>query len=76
ASKGQLLDTKVRDVFVNIPHSVAGQSSHMFIDGSFAGGLGDGVKILQEAPIGTASTFAGWQGEGDLQGKLNLDIPL
>lgn len=76
ASKGQLLDTKVRDVFVNIPHVASGHSSHMLIDGSFAGGLGDGVKILQEAPIGTASTFAGWQGEGDLQGKLNLDIPL
>ncbi|WP_025132003.1 YhdP family protein [Pseudomonas sp. PH1b] len=76
ASKGQLLETQVRDVFVNIPHVPAGQSSHMFIDGAFAGGLGDGLKILQEAPIGTASTFAGWQGEGDLQGKLNLDIPL
>ncbi|BAQ78807.1 YhdP family protein [Pseudomonas sp. St29] len=76
ASKGQLLDTKVRDVFVNIPHVASGHSSHMLIDGSFAGGLGDGVKILQEAPIGTASTFAGWQGEGDLQGKLDLDIPL
>lgn len=76
ASKGQLLDTKVRDVFVNIPHVASGHSSHMLIDGSFVGGLGDGVKILQEAPIGTASTFAGWQGEGDLQGKLDLDIPL
>jgi uncharacterized protein (TIGR02099 family) len=76
ASKGQLLDTRVRDVFVNIPHVASGEHSHMFIDGQFAGGLGDGVKILQEAPIGTGSTFAGWQGEGDLQGKLNLDIPL
>ena len=76
ASQGQLLDTQVRDVTVNIPHVPAGQNSHMFIDGAFAGGLGDGLKILQEAPIGTGSTFAGWQGEGDLQGKLKLDIPL
>ncbi len=38
--------------------------------------MGDGLKILQEAPIGTAETFAGWEGEGDLQGKLKLDIPL
>lgn len=76
ASKGQLLDTKVHDVFVNIPHAPDGQSSHMYIDGDFAGGLGDGLKILQQAPIGTASTFAGWQGEGDLQGKVDLDIPL
>jgi len=76
ASKGQLLDTQVRDVFVNIPHVPAGKNSHMYIDGAFAGGLGDGVKILQEAPIGTGPTFAGWQGEGDLQGTLKLDIPL
>ncbi|MFW0757620.1 YhdP family protein [Pseudomonas sp. H11T01] len=76
ASKGQLLDTQVRDIYVNIPHVPTGQTSRLFLDGEFAGGLGDGLKILQEAPIGTASTFAGWQGEGDLQGKLKLDIPL
>ncbi len=76
ASKGQLLDTQVRDIYVNIPHVPAGQTSRLFLDGEFAGGLGDGLKILQEAPIGTAAAFAGWQGDGDLQGKLKLDIPL
>ncbi|KTC14761.1 hypothetical protein AO391_10295 [Pseudomonas marginalis ICMP 9505] len=76
ASKGQLLDTKVKDVYVNIPHAPAGKDSHLLITGGFAGGLGDGLKILQEAPIGTGSTFAGWKGEGSLQGKLDLDIPL
>ena len=76
ASKGQLLDTQVSDIYVNIPHAPAGQSTHLFLDGGFAGGLGDGLKILKEAPIGTAETFAGWEGEGDLQGKLKLDIPL
>ncbi|MGE7959715.1 YhdP family protein [Pseudomonas sp. NPDC089530] len=76
ASQGQLLDTQVKDVYVNIPHVPAGQNTHMFIDGEFAGGLGDGLKILQDAPIGTGPTFAGWQGEGDLQGSLKLDIPL
>jgi uncharacterized protein (TIGR02099 family) len=76
ASKGQLLNTQVRDIYVNIPHVPGGQTSRLFLDGEFAGGLGDGLKILQEAPIGTAATFAGWQGEGDLQGKLKLDIPL
>src|SRR5471032_3304301 len=76
ASKGQLLDTQVSDVYVNIPHVPAGQNVHLFLDGAFAGGLGDGLKILQQAPIGTADTFAGWEGDGDLQGKLKLDIPL
>ncbi|MEB0044248.1 MULTISPECIES: YhdP family protein [unclassified Pseudomonas] len=76
ASKGQLLDTQVSDVYVNIPHVPAGKNTHMFLDGDFAGGLGDGLKILQQAPIGTADTFAGWEGAGDLQGKVKLDIPL
>jgi uncharacterized protein (TIGR02099 family) len=76
ASQGQLLDTQVRDIYVNIPHAPAGQNSHLFLDGAFAGGLGDGLKILKEAPIGTAETFAAWEGEGDLQGKLKLDIAL
>ncbi|MDR6915294.1 uncharacterized protein (TIGR02099 family) [Pseudomonas sp. 3296] len=76
ASKGQLLDTQVSDIYVNIPHVPDGKNVHLFLDGGFAGGLGDGLKILQEAPIGTAETFAKWEGEGDLQGKLNLDIPL
>lgn len=76
ASKGQLLDTQVRDIYVNIPHVPAGKNSHLFLDGAFSGVLGDGLKILQTAPIGTAQTFAGWEGEGELQGKLKLDIPL
>lgn len=76
ASKGRLLNTDVSKVLVSIPHVPAGQPSHLLVDGNFSGGLADGVKILQEAPIGTASTFAGWQGEGPLDGKLKLDIPL
>jgi uncharacterized protein (TIGR02099 family) len=76
ASQGQLLDTQVKDVAVNIPHVPSGQHSHLLLDGGFAGGLGDGLKILQTAPIGTAETFAGWEGEGGLQGNVKLDIPL
>ena len=76
ASKGLLLDTKVRNVAVSIPHVSTGKVSHLLLNGDFDGGLGDGLKILQEAPIGTAETFAGWQGEGSLKGRVDLDIPL
>nr|WP_314878053.1 YhdP family protein [uncultured Pseudomonas sp.] len=76
ARQGQLLDTKVSDVTVNIPHVDAGQDSHLYLTGNFAGPLGDGLKILQDAPIGTADIFAGWEGEGPLKGKLSLDIPM
>ncbi len=76
ASKGLLLDTQVSDVSVNIPHVDSGQHSHLYLDGDFDGSLGDGLKILKEAPIGTGEIFAGWEGEGPLKGKLKLDVPL
>lgn len=76
ATKGQLLGTQVRNVAVDVPHVATGQTSHLLVDGDFDGSLHDGMKILQEAPIGTAQTFAGWQAEGPLQGHINLDIPL
>ncbi|QCI14483.1 TIGR02099 family protein [Pseudomonas putida] len=76
ARKGLLLDTQVSDVSVDIPHVEEGQHSHLYLDGDFAGTLGDGLKILKEAPIGTGEIFAGWEGEGPLSGKVKLDIPL
>ncbi|MHA6163817.1 YhdP family protein [Pseudomonas sichuanensis] len=76
ARSGMLLDTKVSDVRVNIPHVDSGQHSHLYLDGDFDGSLGDGLKILKEAPIGTGAIFAGWEGEGPLKGKVKLDIPL
>ncbi len=76
ASKGQLLTTQVHNVAVDVPHMPSGQPSHLLVDGDFNGSLQDGMKILQEAPIGTAKTFAGWQAEGPLPGHINLDIPL
>ncbi|HDS1735001.1 YhdP family protein [Pseudomonas sp. BP8] len=76
AQRGLLLDTKVSDVSVDIPHVDAGQHSHLYLEGDFDGGLGDGLKILQQAPIGTGEIFAGWEGEGPLKGKVKLDVPL
>lgn len=76
ARHGLLLDTQVSDVNVDIPHVEEGQHSHLHLDGDFAGTLGDGLRILKQAPIGTGEIFAGWEGEGPLNGKIKLDIPL
>lgn len=64
AQRGLLLDTKVSDVSVDIPHVEGEQHSRLYLDGDFDGSLGDGLKILKEAPIGTGEIFAGWEGEG------------
>lgn len=76
AQRGVLLDTKVSDVNVDIPHVEGMGDSHLLLDGNFEGGLVDGLKILKQAPIGTNEIFAGWEGEGPLKGKVKLDIPL
>jgi len=36
----------------------------------------DLLHLLQQAPIGTNETFAGWTGSGLLDGQIALDIPL
>ncbi|WP_068829528.1 YhdP family protein [Pseudomonas sp. BMS12] len=75
-SEGRLLDSRVLNVQASVPHVAPGQVSRLALEGEVESSLGDALKILQEAPIGTAETFAGWQGQGPLSGKLKLDIPL
>ncbi len=76
ATSGQILNSQVRDVSVEIPHSNPGEVAHLHVDGDIDSNLVDGLKILQDSPIGATHTFAGWEGKGDLNGHLNLDIPL
>ena len=74
--EGRILDTRLREVLASVPRSANGQAPRLTLSGQLESSLGDALKILQEAPIGTAETFAGWQGQGPLAGQLKLDIPL
>ncbi|RJG11907.1 TIGR02099 family protein [Pseudomonas cavernicola] len=74
--EGRLLDSTVSAVSVNIAHVDQGQAPRLLLVGDVQSSVADALKILQDTPLGTAETFAGWQGEGALSGKLNLDIPL
>lgn len=76
ATSGQILNSRVRDVSVEIPHSNPGEVAHLHVNGDIESNLVDGLRILQDSPIGATHTFAGWEGSGDLNGHLNLDIPL
>lgn len=75
ASSGQVLDSRVEDVKVSIPLDT-GKAPHLYVDGLVHSSMGDGLKILQDTPLGRSNTFAGWRGEGALEGRLQLDIPL
>lgn len=74
--EAHILDSRVHDVLVNVPRAPPGQPPRLALDGELQSSLPDALKILQEAPIGTADIFAGWQGTGPLSGRLKLDIPL
>jgi uncharacterized protein (TIGR02099 family) len=75
APEGQLLNSQVSDVAVDIPLA-GGKPPRLKLQGKLASNLADALQLLTEAPIGTAPIFAGWSGEGDLDGRLQLDLPL
>lgn len=46
------------------------------VSGNVQSSMVDGLKILQDTPLGRDKTFLGWKGEGALSGDVQLDIPL
>ncbi|TLX60356.1 TIGR02099 family protein [Stutzerimonas nosocomialis] len=74
--EGRILDSRILEATADVPHAAPGEAPRLAIKGRVEGSVADGLKILHEAPIGTAELFAGWQGEGPLHGVLELDIPL
>ncbi|MET1079214.1 MAG: YhdP family protein [Pseudomonas sp.] len=75
-SEGRILGSQVRNARAEIAHVAAGQVPRLVLLADLDSSLPDALKLLLEAPLGTAQLFAGWQGEGALRGALQLDIPL
>jgi uncharacterized protein (TIGR02099 family) len=75
-SQGQVLNSTLSAVSVNIPTPAKNDVMRLALDGALQSSVADGLQILKEAPIGTQATFASWQGQGPLSGRLKLAIPL
>ncbi|PTS85864.1 TIGR02099 family protein [Pseudomonas sp. HMWF032] len=75
-AQGRILDSQVRNAQAVIATALPGQSPRLLLEAELDSSVVDALQILQQAPIGTAPTFAGWRGEGVLAGKLKLDLPL
>lgn len=75
ASAARVLDSQLHDVQAQVLLE-PGRVPHLKVSGQVRSSLGDGLKILQDTPLGHSGSFAGWQGEGPLDGALQLDIPL
>lgn len=74
--QARMLDSQIRAATAEIALGRPDVPRRLAIKGRVEGSLADGLALLQVAPIGTAPTFAGWQGEGELNASLDLDIPL
>jgi uncharacterized protein (TIGR02099 family) len=75
-AEGRLLDSRVRNAQALIATAVPGQPPRLLLTSELSSTVDDALHILQQTPIGTAETFAGWSGAGALTGKLKLDLPL
>lgn len=75
-AEARMLDSRIHDATAEIALDQPDTPRRLAIKGAVEGGLADGLTLLQVAPIGTAETFAGWKGEGELNAHLDLDIPL
>ncbi|WAF86993.1 TIGR02099 family protein [Metapseudomonas otitidis] len=73
---GRILDSQVTDARADVPHVDSGKVPHLKLTARLDSSFADGLKILQQAPTPAAQVMAGWQGEGTLDGNLDLDIPL
>lgn len=76
APSARVLDSRLEDVQAQVKLNGGKRVPRLEVDGRVRSSLGDGLKILQDTPLGRGQTFAGWQGEGPLDGRLQLDIPL
>jgi uncharacterized protein (TIGR02099 family) len=75
-SDGRLLGSRVLEALARVPPAEPGQSAHLLLDAHLQSSVEDGLKILQEGPLPTAETFAGWSGGGAVDAQLHLDIAL
>ncbi|UTW06754.1 YhdP family protein [Pseudomonas benzenivorans] len=75
-AEGRLLESRVTQALAEIPHAPQGEAPRLQLEADLHSSVSDALKILQDAPMGTAETFAGWRGEGSLNGHLRLDLPL
>lgn len=74
APQARVLDSRLEQVSAEV--ALGGAVPQLKVRGQVRSSLGDGLKILQDSPLGRDRLFAGWQGEGPLDGALQLDIPL
>ncbi|KHL69629.1 hypothetical protein SF06_17020 [Pseudomonas flexibilis] len=75
-SDGRLLNSRIREASFAVPHAEPGQPSRLLVNARLLSSVTDALQILRNRTMPTAEAFAGWEGEGDVEAALRLDIPL
>lgn len=63
---------------VAVPMSLANPPDSVDISGEISGGLGDGLRVLQDTPLAEQTGYLAsqWTGGGDYAGRLQLSVPI
>ncbi|WP_373185350.1 YhdP family protein [Halopseudomonas sp.] len=73
----RLWNTELADVRVNTDPELPG-GLQLSVESDFSGPLQDALRLMQETPLAAATddNLQGWTGEGQVQGRLELQFPL
>lgn len=74
--EARMLDSRISSAQAIVPLQADNSAPNLTVTGDIVSDLGSVLRILNEAPLEGRDIIAGWQGDGALDGHLQLDIPL
>ena len=72
----RLLNSQIPQLSVTIPSVPDNQPLRVLVKGRVQGQIADGLEILKAAALNANEVARSWQGDGQLQAQLDLNIPL
>lgn len=76
ASQGKINNTLLANINVNVPLVAKPAITHLYFNAEINSKIDDLLSVLKSAPVEISNIFKEWQGSGQLQGLLKLNIPL
>ncbi|MBL4833894.1 MAG: TIGR02099 family protein [Pseudomonas sp.] len=77
-ASARLWQTALTDVRVSTDRANPEDVLRLAVESQFSGPLQDGLRLLQDTPLASATgdSLRDWAGEGQVQGQFALDLPL
>lgn len=76
AEHGTISNTTLEKIKVNIPLNKKQTIPHLYAKAELKSTVNDTLHVLKNSPRNISEVFTTWQGQGVIQGQLQLDIPL